>query len=254
MEKLPSHLYGESIFTTAKSVAGKVVLIDAHLKRLFEQVSDYYFLKNKDCTELITYFEAREKLENFAKLHPNHGIRMTVFADARAELVPSYFSLSELNLEFSAREITTRSALKLKTMPSPFSENFANIKAGSYFQNFYFKRKSMDQSFDDVLFFHVNTITEASSSNIIMGNGSVLFTPKHASIFSGLGLELLRASGMRILEKEIKLNELASFDSCYLVNSVNWLSPVEKIDDKVFTNNHFESMLERINKYVRSTL
>lgn len=252
MQKLPSHLYGESIFTSTRSLDGIAIFKDEHLKRLFEQVNDYYFFNSKTVADLISHFDAKAKLEDFAKLNPNHALRLTVFAGERSELVPKHFSLSNLNLELSAKELSPKRDLKLKMMPTPFSPSKSNLKAGSYFQNFYFRRKVMNEGFDDVVFFNESTLTEASTSNLLFGNANSFFTPIDSSLFSGLGLEILRASGLEIIEKKMRAQDLIEIDSCYLVNSVNFLTPVASIDHHTFTNKQFETMLEKIDISIRS--
>lgn len=254
MQKLPSHLYGESIFTSTRSLNGKVIFKAEHLNRLFEQVNDYYFFKHKAVADLKAYFDAQSKLEKFAILYPNHAIRMSVFASSRNQIVPKTFSLADLNFELTAKEISPRNFQSLITVPTPYSSHHINIKAGSYFQNFYLKRQAMHAGHDDVLFFNDRTVTEASTSNIIFGHKSALFTPKDASLFSGLGLEVLRGSGLKISEVSIQKQSLKNYDSCYLVNSVNFLTPVKAIDYHTFTNSQFKPMLGEIDLFLRSSL
>lgn len=254
MQKLPSHLYGESIFTTTRSLEGTAIFKDEHINRLLEQVNDYYFFNTKTLGDLEAYFNARENLKQFASQHPNHAIRLSVFSNSRSELVPKNFSLSDLSMVLTAKELTQKKAQSLKTMPTPYSSHKANLKAGSYFQNFYFKRQAFRAGFDDVLFYNSKTVTEASSSNIIFADDQGLYTPNDPSIFQGLGLEVLKNSGIKISKRSIGRENLNNFDSCYLVNAVHLLTPVARIDEYTFTNSQINPMLTKIDLFLRSVL
>lgn len=254
MNNRPSHLYGESIFTTTKTMDGKVIFRTQHLERLLAQTSEYYLLGRVSVKALADHFEVESKLEDFARKYPNHVLRLTFFGNERDVLIPKSFAITDLNFEISSRELSLKSEVSLKLMPSPYSSFKSSIKAGSYFQNFYFKRQAMSEGFDDVLFHLDQKLCEASTSNIIFGKDGVLFTPEDPSIFYGLGLEVLKASGLQAEKIIIKNSELKTFNECYLVNSVNFLTPVARIDDHFFTNSEHESRVAVVDSFLRSHL
>ena len=252
MSHLPSHLYGESIFTTTRTIDSKVLFKDQHVERLLGQVNEYYFFGKRKIEDLSLFLEIDNKLEQAAKTSPNHIVRMMVYADRREALVPDSFSVSDLRFDIQSRTFPNAKPLTLKSYPSPFSEDKINIKAGSYFQNFYFKRLAIGQGFDDALFVSNRLVTEASTANILFEKNGAFYTTSHGSVFPGIGLEILKNFGIKIKLIQINLDELNEFESCYLVNSVHPLTPVSCVDSTSFTNSRFETMMRDLDRFLRS--
>lgn len=252
MNKHPSHLYGESIFTTTRTLDGKIVFRSQHVKRLLEQVNEYYFFSKLNLSELSTYFDIEQKFDQFAEGNPSSILRATIYSKPRETLVPREFKLSDLALSINSRELNISNPVSLMIMQSPFSEFKSAIKAGSYFQHFHSKRIAMNSGFDDALFIRGETLTEASTSNIIFEQDGVLYTPEDGSLFYGIGLEILQSSGFKLERRKISKRDFSSFSECYIVNSVHFLTPVKKIDDHLFTNSSLKFKLDKIDSFLRS--
>jgi branched-subunit amino acid aminotransferase/4-amino-4-deoxychorismate lyase len=239
----PAILYGESIFTSMRSVGGVVPGFELHLNRLFEHCNDYYFHGKLSRSSFDGYFFKDTKWKMLIDKSPNHYFRLTIYAkDKRDQILPVSFTLTDLTLNIDTKQLGPIEAeekleqgLKLKTFPSPFSEHHIKIKAGSYFQNLYFKRQAQAARFDDALFYSANKITEASTSNIIFQKGHDFILPSNQQeIFQGIGQHLFKAFLMSknyvLTLRTINTHELGSFDACYLLNSVSFISGVKQID------------------------
>ena len=233
----PAELYGESIFTSMSSVNGAIPGHEMHLDRLFDHCNEYYFFGQLERVAFNIHFFKDFSWSSFLSKYPDHYIRLTITATKRNQILPKYFSLTDLSLSLDKKPSAARSpvGLKLKTFPSPFSKHHVKIKAGSYFQNLYFKRQAQKERFDDALFFSESGITEASTSNIIFQKTDTFFLPVNQSeIFSGIGQELfknfLTESNLKIEYRNVKVSSLDEFDACYLLNSVSFITAVKQIN------------------------
>lgn len=254
MAKLPSHLYGESIFTTTRTLDSKILFEDEHIKRLLDQVNDYYFLGKRRNREIENALNLKDVVRSNAHRFPNHVLRINVFANERIELIPNCFSLSDLNLEIIPREFCAVKNSSLKTFESPFSKNNLNLKAGSYFQNFYFKRLARDSGFSDALFISNGEVTEATTSNIIFCKSDMTITPANKGVFSGLGIEVIRRAGIEVKSANVKMSELRDFDKCFLINSATLLTPISRIDNLDFEVNANDPIMRKLDTFLRSYL
>ncbi len=252
MLRTPAHLYGESIFTSTRSIDGKLVYREQHLERLFEHVKDYYFMGELKQKSFFERFKIEDEIDELLKRYPNHYFRLSVFADERDTLLPATMKLEDLQLDILVKEIKlSQKALKLQTKPSPFTKFKSSLKAGSYFQNFYDKRKSITAGFDDCLYIREGVVTEASTSNIIFGVGDLFFTPQKEEVFYGIGIRSFSEIFKSVSFADIHMRDLSTYDSCYLINSVSLLTPVSQVNENFFTNAKYEFMLEKVLKTLK---
>lgn len=247
-----AQLYGESIFTSFRSLNGQVPKLDRHIQRVLNSVNDYYFHNRFKVDELDNHFNLRANIQETVKTHPNHYFRVTFYADSK-EMLKSHFSLSDLNLSLNVEDKNMDvNPMKLKLSPSPFSDYFQEIKAGSYFQSFYFKKQALFQGYDDVLFKREDAIIEGSSSNIIFIKNKSIITPEGEGFLKGITLDLLKdfskTNEYEFSSQVVKERTLREFDHAFLVNSVKFLIPIQRIEDKIYDiNTSFrESFIEFI--------
>lgn len=252
MLRTPAHLYGESIFTSTRSLDGILVYRREHLKRLFEHVRDYYFLGELDQKTFFNTFEIEKKIDEKLQDFPNHYFRLTIFANERDIMVPANFKLKDLNFDIQNKSLPMISkSVALQKVESPFTKFKSSLKGGSYFQNFFNRRLSMKAGFDDCLYIRDGKATEASSSNIIFGKSSSFYTPNVEDVFCGLSLQAFSKSDHQLEFRDILTDSFSQYDSCYLLNSVSLLTPVGQINDNFFTNTNYDFMLKKILKTVK---
>lgn len=236
-------LYGESIFTSFRSYDGHVPGLNKHLNRLYAGVNEYYFNNRLSFSEFSSYFELPKLKESIVS---DQYYRLSIFSSQSEITKPLNLSISDLICDFQIKALGPAvDAPSIKLVESPFSSFKSKIKAGSYFENLYSKRRAQREGFDDVLFFNENTITELSTSNIILKRGSDFFSPQDKSIFQGITLELfdefLKSQKRRIKYKQIKKSDLVEFSEVYSLNSVRGICAVERIDNLEYSiNNNIE--------------
>lgn len=239
----PAILYGESIFTSMRSVDGVIPGIERHLARLFDHCNDYYFHGKLSRVNFDKYFLKDTNWKMLLRKFPNHYFRLTIYAkEKRDQILPIVFTLNDLTLNIDTKKLPaieglagSEKGVRLKTYPSPFSEHHVKLKAGSYFQNLYFKRLAQAARYDDALFYSGGSITEASTSNIIFQKGSDFYLSSNQNeTFQGIGQSLfkdfLKTRNYSLKIENIKKHELDSYDACYLLNSVSFISGITQID------------------------
>ncbi len=147
-------------------------------------------------------------------------------------------------------------SLTLQISPS-LNNPLAKYKTINFGPAFFKKQEAVNSGFNDVLFYNAkNELLEASTSNIFGIRGGKLHTPPLSeSILPGTIRQLL-IENMNVMEKEIPVSEIESFDYFFLTNSIAEIQPVKKIDAiqfKIEESGFSEIMLgwERIkNKYL----
>jgi D-alanine transaminase len=236
MSKNPRELFGESIFTSFRSINGAIYGLDYHVERILGDVIDYYLSSNYSVESLSSYFKLKIKLLILAKVNQNHYFRVSIFNKSRTELVPKHFGISDLDLAISIEKLPkSNGSISLKTFLSPYSENLKTIKSGSYFQNLYFRRLAFKEGFDDALFVRSGILLEASTSNLVLIKNNKIYFMKAKGIFPGVTQKLINDCAdklnMKVSYEVVRVKDLAKFEAAALVNSVQLISPIYKIND-----------------------
>lgn len=240
MDKDPRLLYGESIFTSAVTNAnGYIPGMEFHLERLYSGVKSYYGVEG----DFESYFDIPKKFK------PNTYIRLNIFSQSRAGMIPEKFDLESLQLEILESDAPiVQSEITLKTYPSFLSENYRPIKTGSYAQHLFYKRQAKASGFDDALFTRNEEILEATTSNIFFIKGESIFTPSDSSILQGTTLQILR-NCFEVSSTKILIKELQSFDSVFIANAVQGIIPVTRIDQLNFKTEFVQPIQNEYNRF-----
>jgi 4-amino-4-deoxychorismate lyase len=196
-------LYGESIFTTCKVVSGDIHDWDQHLDKLLDGARKYFFQEN--VRDLKKEIIEKLDIEGFTG-----AIRITIFKDKNGK-VSNNFSRRLMN-SFAKNPVS------LKLVKRVQSEHLDEFKIGSYGKEFYLKRLMAKEGFDDILFYGEGKIFETSVANIFFRKGDKTFTPK-SGIYKGITREKL-ITKFNVIEKDIGLDEIDSFDEVYLGSSL----------------------------------
>ena len=223
-------LKGDSIFTSFRAYGGHIPGLDLHLDRVLKQVSESYFSGRISVEELYNYYESswRGELSNVG----NEYLRLTFYP----ETSKVKYGVSDINL------IVTKSSLPkinlkpitLSLVPSPYSEFYEPIKSGSYFPILNLKRKAISLGFDDIVC-HINdTLTEASTSAIILEGENGFIFPEHKVNLKSITLELFKAyletKKIPFRYQTVNCRELRSFKRAYLLNSISGARTIGQID------------------------
>lgn len=238
--------YGLSIFESFRVSGKKVFLFDEHLKRLYSSL-DYLMITRPNRDELEKYLSSIIAEFN---LEDNLFIRLMISAGP-GQLRLSKQSYNEPNIVIYAAKIpkfsaTEKSAKILSSItrkvPEYFNITQARLKANGYLSAHLaqselaqyeakVKQTAAHGHLEGILLSPKGYVAEALTSNIFWAKEGKLYTPPLSlGILPGIiRNEVVRKQ--KVQEKLITAEELKKTDEIFLTNSVNYLSPLAKINN-----------------------
>jgi D-alanine transaminase len=110
-----------------------------------------------------------------------------------------------------------------------------DIKTLNLLPNIMAKQDALDHGANDVIFQRSGTVTESSSSNVLVVRGGSIYThPANNLILHGITrlvlIDLAKELGIPFLEKSVQLEQLAAADEVFLASTTGEITPVVSID------------------------
>jgi len=106
--------------------------------------------------------------------------------------------------------------------------------------------------FEILLINENNLVTEGSRSNIFFVKNDNIYTAKSSDILKGITwqyvIRICNELGIKVFQQDIKLSEIAEFESCFITGTSPKIMPVSEINDvKFIVKNYITSQI--MNKY-----
>ncbi len=119
------------------------------------------------------------------------------------------------------------------------------------------KHDASRRGFDDALMLDLNSnITETTSSNIFFIKNKKIYTPKIRNFLNGITrqtvISLIKKNKINFLEKDIKINELKSFESAFITGTACEITPISKINKKKLNSKNI-FILKLMNEFDKIT-
>lgn len=213
----PGFQYGYGVFTSLRTNQGKAILLAEHLNRLAES-----------CVKIGVPFPKVDYHEIIEQLLVRNG-----FQDLRLKIIIFEDINSEASLLILVSEFMANRAFKQLTIISQNYEKtmLKEIKSLNYMENVLLHRKAVQAGFDEGLLTNSqNIICECCYANIFFVKQGSIYTPKaNGNILNGIIRQQLIKS-FPIIEKDIQLAELPTFEQVFITNSVQGVVYVEKIE------------------------
>ncbi len=221
---------GYGIFDFFKTINGRIMFLDDHLDRFFESAAEMRLpvrLTRDEIKTLLSDLMAKNNL-------PDSGIRITLTGGYAAD----GYTLAEPNM------IITQNAFNnpgfnekgIKLMTYPHLRQLAQVKTLDYLMAIWLQPLIKENGADDVLYHHNGMIKECPRANffIVNGDGEVL-TSKDQVLKGVVRKQLLQMSGtgLKIYEKEIRLEDIQNCKEAFITSSTKNVLPVTEIDGKV---------------------
>jgi D-alanine transaminase len=113
-----------------------------------------------------------------------------------------------------------------------------DIKSVSLIANVMIRLQANQSSAVDAVMVRDGLLTEGTASNVFVVHDGVIATPPKSDcllpgITRDLVIELARADGMKVEERDINEDELESADEIWLTSSTREIAPVVKINDQI---------------------
>jgi branched-chain amino acid aminotransferase len=124
--------------------------------------------------------------------------------------------------------------------PDPMTAPCKAKAAGLYMICTIEKHRSMDEGYNDALMLDWRGfVAEATGANIFFVKGETLHTPTPDCFLDGITrrtvISLAKQRGLTIVERQIKPEEMANFEQCFLTGSAAEVTPVSEIGPYRFT-------------------
>ncbi len=215
--KTQAYHYGYGIFTSFRTNKGKAVLFDKHLARL-----------EKGC-ELLGICKCQiPTLDLIEQLVAENGI-----GDLRIKVIISLGERGRTDLLLTCTKFIARHEAKaLKIVSNDYNKTMLRkYKTVNYLENVLLNKTAVIEGFSEGLLVNSdNLLCEACFSNIFFLKDDKIITPKaEGNILNGVVRQAL-AETFPVIERDVLVEELASFDGAFTTNSVQGIVYVKKID------------------------
>lgn len=254
MTKNRGSAYGETLFTTVGINESSLIFWQDHLVRLIGNCNTFFFLDELTEAELNSLMIRITKKAKTVDLSIYNALRIEVelVGDMRIGMMPSLENVV-VNVIPKTVQSTKSTSLTIQKFEKYADPELVKPKLNDYFWENYYVRRARKKGFSDVLFINNQIVTEASTSNIFFVKDTTLVTPEiKSNVLSGVYrkhlIKLAKSLDIEATVRDIKVEEITSFDGAFLTNSVKGITPVEKIDEKQFDLSLILAMVFKLNK------
>ncbi|MFK7974242.1 MAG: aminotransferase class IV [Rickettsiaceae bacterium] len=227
--------YAGAVFEGERAYCGKVFKLMEHTMRLLKS-ADHMSLKvsysaaeiNKATNELL-------KINNLQ----NAYIRPLIWRGA--ESISIYTKSLQCNLLILAQESNPVFKNKLKLCVTPWRKVSADAmppqckSSAHYAMNIVSRKFVADMGYDDGLVLdQYGDIAECITTNIFFGKDNELVTPIADRFLNGITrqtvIEIARNLGIKVREARLTLDDIASYDTCFITGTSAEVTGVEYIN------------------------
>ena len=251
--------YASSVFEGERMYAGEIFKLTEHTERLFKSAELLDFTipysvaeidqackdtcaKNDltDCYVRPLAFRGPESVSVSSK-----GTKVHVIIAAWEW--PSYF-------DAEAKKKGIRLAWSKWKRPAPDTAPVNAKAAGLYMICTLSKNAAEAEGYADAMMLDARGyVAEATGANVFFVKGREIHTPKVDAILNGITrltlIDLARAAGYEVIARDIRPEELADFDECFVTGTAAEVTPVGEIGQYRFTPG--EASLGLMDRYAR---
>lgn len=141
--------------------------------------------------------------------------------------------------------------------PDPMTAPCKSKATGLYMICTIEKHRSMDEGYNDALMLDWRgLIAEATGANVFFVKGTTLHTPTPDCFLDGITrrtvMALAKKRGLSVVERQIRPEELSSFEQCFLTGSAAEVTPISEIGPYRFTVGEItKTLMEEYSDYAR---
>jgi branched-chain amino acid aminotransferase len=234
-------LYGDGVFETMRSYAGKIFRLSKHIDRLLRSAiiisikpSQSHDQLSEICTQLL---ERNGLSDAILRISLTRGPAAGGIGISRTGS-PTIVAFARPPTPLPPNAYTHGVSAKIVTIQRTASSSMDSRIKSMNFLNYILARLEAEQAgaFEAIMLDASGHIAEASTSNLFFAKGTTLVTPSlDCDILPGITratvLELAREVGFDWEERRINPQEIAEFSECFLTNSGLELVPVTLIDN-----------------------
>ncbi|MDC1319675.1 aminotransferase class IV [Litorivicinus sp.] len=223
-------LFGDGVYEVLACINGRMRAPALHRKRLLESLSAIRLSVDVD----QIFADMMRVLKRSALMNAKIYLQITRGAsDVRShtfpkEVKPTCF-ITAMPFEFAKLE----PAKAIVREDIRWRKN--KIKSISLLANVLLLQEAKEAEAEEVILFREGQVTEASTSNVFLLTGGALTTPSLCDdvlpgITRYLVLEIARNQGLPIVERSVKVEELAIADTLFVSSSTRGLLPIVELN------------------------
>ena len=225
--------YGFGVYETIRVSKGIVYFLDDHIERLINSALIIGLEHTYDIEQVKGYVKALvSKITT-----ETYNLKVQLIGAPSKEKV--LLTIYPSNPMFPDRKMYHKG---VKVITEEYTRLLPNAKSlnmlGSYLA---YRKAGKSDCYETLLVNTDGKITEGTRSNFFFLKGGVLYTAKKEDVLEGVTRKVVmlvaEKCGVRVVEKDIFMNELESFDSVFLTNTSSKIMPVRKINEKEFAVN-----------------
>ncbi|MBN1643662.1 MAG: aminotransferase class IV [Dehalococcoidales bacterium] len=232
-------LFGFGLYETIRAYNGKPFRLDSHIARMRYSADKLGILVKPQ--------EIRQAVADTVKANGFNDTRIRITVSiGEGTVKPDLASCKEPTVAVLVTEYKPPAQGKykngFKVIVSSIRRNSLSpvtyMKSANTMESMLARRESRERGADEALFLNEKgVLTEASGSNIFLVKDGVLITPRFESgILPGVTrvviFELANSLGIKVKEKNVRLDELLQADEAFITNSLIEVVPVTEVDGK----------------------
>ncbi|NLX06752.1 MAG: branched-chain-amino-acid transaminase [Phycisphaerae bacterium] len=235
-------LYGDGVFEGIRSYNGKVFELEAHIRRLYDSAKGIRLTIPLAPPAMIEAIHATLKANNLRDAYIRLvvtrgagylGLSPTKTSNPQVIIITDQIEMYPPEVYDRGLEIIT--CTTIRNHPNALS---ARIKSLNYLNNILAKIEAMDAGvLEAIMLNHEGFVAECTGDNVfIVRDGRLETPPTAAGILEGVTravvMELGRARGIEVIEKNLTRYDLYIADECFLTGTAAEVIPVTKIDGR----------------------
>ena len=243
--------FGDGIYEVMRVYNGNVFTLDEHLERLIRSAAELKIqlpYRVEDIKTMLLELVEQNHLEEgsiYVQITRGTSMRNHPFP---AQSVPPVLIAYPLPKKNPSQE--QQQGVKLKLIED-MRWLRCDIKSLNLLYNVMAKQEALDHQCYEALLHRNGTITEGSSTNFFAVKEGKLYThPANNLILNGITRveikKLCEANGMTMIEKELMINEIESFDEAFITSTTLEIVPVIQIDEMVIGQGEPGKMTKRL--------
>jgi branched-chain amino acid aminotransferase len=234
-------LYGDGVFEGIRIYRGKIFKCQQHVDRLYhcaEQIRLRIPISKEEMVKIQRDCIAANGLsEGYIRLVVTRGFG-TLGLDPRRCPVPGIICIADQIRLFSAEAYEAGMRVVVANRPkTPIECLDPRVKSLNYLNNILAKCEAIDFGCDECIMLNTQGyVTEGSGDNIFVIKGGMIYTPpSDAGILEGItrrfvAKELAPSLGFRVVEKNMRLDEVLAADEVFLTGTAAEIIGVTEID------------------------
>lgn len=234
--------FGIGLFETIKVEHGIAIDLNLHIERMLNSIRclelDIKHEKDFLINEINTYIKKETIVDK--------ALRITVFDKG--------YNISIRDIPYNQE--TYEKGFKLTVSPIIRGDSLIHRhKTTNYFENMYTKNFANKDGYDDGIFVNSEgVILECSMSNIFFIKGEIVYTPSgKLPILNGIIkkriINICDELHIELVENEINISEISSFDFVFVTNSLMGAMKVTEIDKIKFYEKN--AIFDKIVEYLK---